>query len=99
VACEACHKQPAPVAKGFAALPGNCVGCHRKDDVHDAAFGTRCEQCHLTENWKKVSNRALRTSAAPGGDAPATVASITALGESSHFARMAERRGANGWLQ
>jgi hypothetical protein len=64
VACEACHQRPAPEGQRIAALPGNCVFCHRKDDAHDGAFGIVCEQCHVAENWKKVSPRANRRGAA-----------------------------------
>jgi hypothetical protein len=31
-----------------------CVSCHVKDDVHNGEFGTQCERCHVTANWKKV---------------------------------------------
>lgn len=65
VACEACHVKPAPAGKGFAPLPSDCLSCHRKDDVHDGSFGMRCEQCHVADDWKKVSTRGLRSSAPP----------------------------------
>jgi hypothetical protein len=66
VACEACHVKPAPAGKGFAPLPSDCLSCHRKDDVHDGGFGMRCEQCHVADDWKKVSTRGgLRSSAPP----------------------------------
>lgn len=60
VACDACHVKPAPQGRDFAALGSNCLACHRSQDVHDGAFGARCEQCHVTESWKKVSNRTTR---------------------------------------
>lgn len=63
VACAACHVKPAPAGRGFAALGSDCLSCHRKDDVHDGGFGARCEQCHVTDHWKKVSNRTLRSDA------------------------------------
>jgi hypothetical protein len=65
VACEACHTRPAPAGRDFAALGSDCLSCHRKDDVHDGGFGARCDQCHVSDNWKKVSNRTLRGSAPP----------------------------------
>jgi hypothetical protein len=66
VACEACHVKPAPAGKGFAPLASDCLSCHRKDDVHDGGFGMRCEQCHVADDWKKVSARGgLRSSAPP----------------------------------
>lgn len=66
VACAACHTRPAPAGRDSAALADNCVSCHRRDDVHDGGFGARCEQCHVSEQWKKVSNRVMRTSQAAG---------------------------------
>lgn len=57
VACENCHTQDAPKGKDAAPLGSNCLSCHRKDDVHDAQFGVRCEQCHMTDSWKKFQRR------------------------------------------
>jgi hypothetical protein len=59
-ACASCHTQPALPGRGIAALPGDCLSCHRKDDTHDGAFGSRCEQCHATDRWKNVSGRMQR---------------------------------------
>jgi len=57
--CERCHTAPAPApaGKGYAPVGSTCISCHRTDDVHDGGFGVRCEQCHVTERWKKVSTR------------------------------------------
>jgi hypothetical protein len=57
VACEACHQAPAPRGKTIAAVGSNCINCHRGEDVHDNQFGNRCEQCHVSESWKKLKNR------------------------------------------
>ncbi len=57
VACEACHVKVAPKGKASAPLDRTCVSCHRRDDVHDGAFGLRCEQCHGPAKWKQVTNR------------------------------------------
>jgi len=57
VRCDACHTQQAPVGKDAAPIAGTCVSCHRRADVHDGQFGVRCEQCHVTENWKKLQSR------------------------------------------
>jgi hypothetical protein len=59
VACAACHVTPAPAGKGFAPLASDCLSCHRKDDVHDGGFGMRCEQCHVADDWKKITSRRL----------------------------------------
>jgi hypothetical protein len=57
VACERCHTQPASSGKAAADLGTNCIACHRRDDTHDGAFGPACEQCHVTEHWKRIRNR------------------------------------------
>lgn len=54
VGCEACHRQPAPPGRPSAPLGSNCIACHRGDDPHDGGFGARCEQCHVSDSWKKV---------------------------------------------
>ena len=64
VACEACHTQPAPKDKLAAPVGRDCLSCHRRDDIHDGAFGSRCETCHSATRWKEVSNR-QRLSALP----------------------------------
>jgi hypothetical protein len=57
VACESCHKQPAPKGKSAAVVGAACIACHGNADAHDGQFGNRCEQCHVAENWKKIKNR------------------------------------------
>src|SRR5450830_250980 len=57
VTCERCHTQEAPKGKDAAAVSSNCQACHQSDDVHDGQFGGRCEQCHVTESWKKFHRR------------------------------------------
>ena len=53
VSCESCHKEQALKGKDAAPLGNSCISCHQADDIHDGQFGMRCEQCHVTENWKK----------------------------------------------
>ena len=57
VACESCHKQPAPKGKNAALVGAACIACHANEDAHDGQFGNRCEQCHAAESWKKIKNR------------------------------------------
>jgi hypothetical protein len=66
VSCIACHQKPAPTGRAIAELDRTCNSCHRRDDIHDGAFGTRCDQCHTVTRWKQVTNRA-RTSRATTG--------------------------------
>ena len=90
VACESCHVRPA--SKGQLAAPVGvaCIGCHRKDDLHEGQFGTRCETCHTTGNWKTVAGRMSGTAF----DLPLAAAADHALrlGFSSHFARKGAHR-------
>jgi hypothetical protein len=58
VKCEGCHKEEAPKGKDAAPVGNNCISCHQTADVHDGQFGLRCEQCHVTESWKKFQRRA-----------------------------------------
>lgn len=52
--CHACHKEQA-TAKVTA--PKACIACHARDDVHHGSFGTTCENCHTTENFRDVRFR------------------------------------------
>ncbi len=79
VACEACHTRPAPKGKAAAETGTNCIACHRRDDTHDGAFGPACEQCHVTENWKRVKTRI-------GANEPGPDFGRWALGHSSRLA-------------
>ena len=58
LSCESCHKSaiedPAH-AEAILGLGERCIDCHRKDDKHRGAFGTRCEQCHVEERWTDVT--------------------------------------------
>jgi hypothetical protein len=56
-ACESCHTQPAPKGKAAAPLQRDCRSCHQRDDIHDGGFGARCDQCHVTTDWKRVTHR------------------------------------------
>jgi hypothetical protein len=51
IRCGECHKPPAARRIRLAA---SCVICHDKDDLHDGAFGTRCEHCHVGDAWKTI---------------------------------------------
>ena len=57
VVCEGCHSRPAPAGRGAAEVGNTCVSCHRRDDKHDGAFGPTCDQCHVTDNWKRIRAR------------------------------------------
>ena len=48
-ACALCHTGTLYVDK----TSRECVSCHRKDDVHKGASGTRCESCHQETDWKR----------------------------------------------
>jgi hypothetical protein len=96
VACENCHRNEAPTGANVAPLGSTCVSCHRKDDAHDGAFGTRCESCHTSESWKKTTR--LRTSGSPFEHQEVSDASVV-LGQASYFNRFASSGLAKRWLQ
>ncbi|MCP5285474.1 MAG: cytochrome C [Burkholderiaceae bacterium] len=61
LACSACHRDKAPAGKAIASVGSDCVACHRRDDRHEGAFGSRCEQCHTTTDWRRLHLRAGST--------------------------------------
>lgn len=46
VRCASCH-----ASLRFRDVPSDCLGCHRKDDHHQASLGTRCDSCHSVRAW------------------------------------------------
>jgi len=52
--CSACHRKPLYDNK----TDKRCVACHDKDDVHFESYGTDCERCHVSEDWRKVDKDA-----------------------------------------
>jgi hypothetical protein len=86
LACEKCHTQPAPKGKNAAETGNTCIACHRREDVHDGAFGPICEQCHFTDKWKRIRSRI--GSQAPGDPGPW----VAVLGYSSRLSRGIETR-------
>jgi hypothetical protein len=51
IKCIECHKSP--VTKKIT-MAASCVGCHDKDDKHDGAYGSLCENCHIGSTWKTI---------------------------------------------
>lgn len=47
VECESCH-----VDGRFSGTPRDCVGCHKKDDVHRGGNGEQCAECHVPRGWE-----------------------------------------------
>ncbi len=46
--CQACHTKPPKELK----LPLDCLGCHKKDDLHLGKLGPDCARCHTNDSWK-----------------------------------------------
>jgi hypothetical protein len=86
-ACKLCHTQPAPAGRAIADVGNTCVACHSRVDKHDGAFGSQCERCHNTTDWRQISQRV--------GSNPATrqdalrLGGDQALGAASWFRRPA----------
>ncbi len=49
VKCDACHAK-----QKYKGVPTTCIGCHRKDDVHEGRLGEDCAQCHTPVEWKQA---------------------------------------------
>jgi hypothetical protein len=49
VKCDECH-----TTGKLADAQQTCVGCHKKNDVHERRYGMRCETCHAPSLWKTV---------------------------------------------
>jgi hypothetical protein len=57
VGCVTCHV----AGKKFREAPIDCNACHRKDDPHKGALGSRCADCHDDARWKAVRFDHART--------------------------------------
>ena len=49
VVCKMCHAEDR-----YKNTPIDCYSCHKKDDKHKGQEGTKCEDCHGTQSWKKA---------------------------------------------
>jgi hypothetical protein len=52
VKCDTCHTGDLYRDK----LATTCISCHRKDDRHNGGLGTRCEQCHGEDHWRRITS-------------------------------------------
>ena len=48
--CQSCH-----INERYIKTPKRCVSCHKTDDVHDSRNGNKCNKCHSTKKWGKIS--------------------------------------------
>lgn len=51
ISCNACHTGGGTPTK----LPLTCISCHKQDDTHKGANGTKCESCHNARSWKQAT--------------------------------------------
>ena len=54
VHCHSCHTS---VVNQIDSKPRSCLACHRADDEHNGQFGSRCDRCHNTNNFRDVQMR------------------------------------------
>lgn len=57
--CADCHVEPLRLAR-FLAAPARdriCLDCHKDDDVHFGSYNARCDECHVTADWREVIKR------------------------------------------
>ncbi len=50
--CADCHK-----STNYKEAAKDCIGCHKKDDKHEATLGAKCESCHIERDWKTTTTR------------------------------------------
>ncbi len=51
--CDSCHTGTGILYKDK--TPPDCMGCHKKDDIHRSNFGEKCHTCHGEKTWKKIA--------------------------------------------
>lgn len=44
--CASCHS-----GNDFVSASSQCASCHAKDDPHEGALGSQCQDCHSTSSW------------------------------------------------
>ena len=49
--CEDCH-EPDTLRRD---APGECIDCHREDEVHKETLGADCASCHQPSEWKDTT--------------------------------------------
>lgn len=48
--CAACH-----INQEYKETPKTCISCHQIHDIHRGGFGKKCDTCHSSAEWKKIS--------------------------------------------
>jgi hypothetical protein len=60
-ACEQCHTPGPDQQPRYTGIPfGRCADCHA--DPHRGKFEQKCESCHTTSGWKKLSSESVNES-------------------------------------
>lgn len=52
VHCHDCHTE---AMKKLQSNPRSCINCHAADDAHRGQFGSNCDKCHTTTDFKKIN--------------------------------------------
>lgn len=48
--CQSCH-----INQSYTKTSKLCISCHKIDDVHGGSNGKKCQNCHTTKQWGKIS--------------------------------------------
>lgn len=51
--CAACH-QGATSITALRSTTTACIGCHAKEDIHQARLGSDCSTCHTAASWQEA---------------------------------------------
>lgn len=66
VSCSACHRKTPSELGGTMPLPASsCFSCHSGEDIHSGGFGSVCERCHFTRDWRTLKPGITRGKALP----------------------------------
>jgi hypothetical protein len=66
VNCSACHRKTPGELGAVMPLPASsCFGCHSGEDIHSGGFGSTCERCHVTRDWRTLKPGISRGKALP----------------------------------
>jgi hypothetical protein len=51
VHCHSCHNEP---VEKIQRIPRDCENCHASVDPHNGQFGSQCNDCHNTKDFKQI---------------------------------------------
>lgn len=56
ISCGQCHQAKRGKPLKYRDAPGQCIDCHKENDVHKGRLGKNCAKCHNENSWHKESS-------------------------------------------